>query len=239
MSAARPLRVLVVEDSESDYELLLMLLAGANYALDAERVEDERAMQAALAKGGWDVVISDHRLPRFSAHAALATLNAYGADIPFLIVSGAIGEEVAVEAMRAGADDYLMKDNLGRLEPALDRAIEVAASRRHRRETEAALAESEERFPDQYARWLDFEQGWEDGESYEAMARRVVATLLKLAESHEGERFVAVTHGGPIRAALAFAGGTTYAEARRRGPSVANVFLAEFAVESGAFRRLD
>src|SRR5262245_2351440 len=144
MSAARPLRVLVVEDSESDYELLLMLLAGANYALDAERVEDERAMQAALAKGGWDVVISDHRLPRFSAHAALATLNAYGADIPFLIVSGAIGEDAAVEAMLAGADDYIMESRLGRLVPAIERSLRNAEARRKRRDAEAEVLASRE-----------------------------------------------------------------------------------------------
>ena len=96
-----------------------------------------------------------------------------------------------------------------------------------------------ERVPEQLARWLDGGQGWEDGETYEQMANRVLPALLDLAAAHEGERILAVTHGGPIRAALAFADGTTYAEQRRRGPTIANVFLAEFAVESGRFRRLD
>jgi broad specificity phosphatase PhoE len=100
-------------------------------------------------------------------------------------------------------------------------------------------SEVEQRFPDQYARWLEGGQGWEDGETYEQMGKRVVAALLELAASHNGERILAVTHGGPIRAAFAFADGTTHAEARRRGPAIANVFVAEFVVRDGAFRRLD
>jgi broad specificity phosphatase PhoE len=99
--------------------------------------------------------------------------------------------------------------------------------------------EIEARFPEQFARWLDYDQGWEDGESYEGMGRRAVAVLLELAAAHEGERILAVTHGGPIRAAFAFADGTSHAEARRLGPRISNVFLAEFAVEGGALRRLD
>jgi probable phosphoglycerate mutase len=100
-------------------------------------------------------------------------------------------------------------------------------------------AEVEARFPEQLARWLDYDQGWEDGESYEEMGRRVVAALLELAAAHEGERILGVTHGGPIRAAFAFAGGTSHADARRLGPTIGNVFLAEFAVEGKALRRLD
>jgi broad specificity phosphatase PhoE len=99
--------------------------------------------------------------------------------------------------------------------------------------------EIEARFPEQFARWLDYDQGWEDGESYEGMGRRAVAVLLELAAAHEGERILAVTHGGPIRAAFAFADGTSHAVARRLGPRIGNVFLAEFAVEGGALRRLD
>lgn len=99
-------------------------------------------------------------------------------------------------------------------------------------------AEVEERFPDQFARWLAYGQGWDDGETYEEMGRRAVAALLELAVAHEGERVVAVTHGGPIRAAFAFADGTTHADARRLGPAIGNVFLAEFVAEDGALRRL-
>jgi 2,3-bisphosphoglycerate-dependent phosphoglycerate mutase len=100
-------------------------------------------------------------------------------------------------------------------------------------------AEIEARFPEQFARWLDYDQGWDDGESYEGMGRRAVAVLLELAAAHEGERILAVTHGGPIRAAFAFADGTSHADARRLGPRIGNVFLAEFAVEGEALRRLD
>jgi broad specificity phosphatase PhoE len=100
-------------------------------------------------------------------------------------------------------------------------------------------AEIEERFPEQYARWLDYEQGWEDGETYDAMAERVISALLELAAAHDGERVLAVTHGGPMRAASAFADRVTYAEARRRSPVVGNTAVLEFAVEAGALRRLD
>jgi broad specificity phosphatase PhoE len=100
-------------------------------------------------------------------------------------------------------------------------------------------AEIEERFPEQFLRWLDYEEGWEDGESYEEMGRRVIAGLLELAAAHEDQRILAVSHGGPLRAAYALADGITHAEARRRGPVVANAFVAEFAVEDGKFRRVD
>jgi broad specificity phosphatase PhoE len=100
-------------------------------------------------------------------------------------------------------------------------------------------AEVEQRFPEQFAHWLDYEQGWEDGETYAEMGRRAVTALLELAAAHVGERILAVSHGGPIRAAFAVADGTTYAEARRAGPTIGNVFVAEFGVEDGALRRLD
>ena len=99
--------------------------------------------------------------------------------------------------------------------------------------------EIETRYPEQFARWLDYDQGWEDGESYEEMGRRAVAALLELAAAHAGERVLAVTHGGPIRAAIAFADGISHADARRLGPRIDNVFLAEFVVEGEALRRLD
>jgi len=100
-------------------------------------------------------------------------------------------------------------------------------------------AEIELRFPDQYARWLGYGQGWEDGETYEQMAERVVRALLERAEERDGKRILAVTHGGPMRAASAFADRVSYAEARRRSPVVGNTAVLEFAVEAGALRRLD
>ena len=99
-------------------------------------------------------------------------------------------------------------------------------------------AEVEEHFPAQFTRWLNYGQGWEDGETYEEMGRRAVDALLRLAAAHDGERVLAVTHGGPIRAAFAFADGTTHAEARRLGPRIGNTFVAELAVADGAVRRV-
>jgi probable phosphoglycerate mutase len=98
-------------------------------------------------------------------------------------------------------------------------------------------AEVESRFPEQHARWLRHDRGWEDGETYEQMGARVVAALLDLGAAHDGERILAVTHGGPIRATIAFADSTSHAEARRRGPAISNVFLAEFAVEGAKLLR--
>ncbi|HEX3268847.1 MAG TPA: histidine phosphatase family protein [Gaiellaceae bacterium] len=99
--------------------------------------------------------------------------------------------------------------------------------------------EVERRFPEQYARWLDYGQGWADGETYEEMGLRVIAALFELTAAHDGERILAVSHGGPVRAAYAFADEITHAQARRRGPVVANAFIAEFAVEEGKLRRVD
>lgn len=99
--------------------------------------------------------------------------------------------------------------------------------------------EIEQRFPEQYARWHDYGQGWEDGETYEEMAERVIRTVLELAALHDRQRILAVTHGGPMRAASAFADRVTYAEARRRSPVVGNAAVLAFAVEEGALRRLD
>jgi PAS domain S-box-containing protein len=143
---APPLALIVIEDSPDDYALLVARLARGGRAVDALRVETPRALEEALSSRRWDAVISDHRLPQFTSHEALAIVRAHDGELPFLIVSGAIGEEVAVEAMRAGADDYLMKDKLGRLEPALSRAMEAAGARRRQRAAEQALVESEVRF---------------------------------------------------------------------------------------------
>ena len=145
VSDARFLKILVVEDAEADYELLRLALKRAGYTVESERVEDEAEMRAALAAQAWDVVISDHRLPTFSAHGALETLQSCGMDTPFIIVSGAIGEDAAVEAMRDGADDYILKDRLARLIPAVERSMRSAAARANQRAAEAALRESEAR----------------------------------------------------------------------------------------------
>jgi PAS domain S-box-containing protein len=133
------LRVLIVEDSDSDAALVARLLRKAGYDIHEERVESAAEMSAALARQVWDVVISDYALPQFDAPAALSLLQQAGLDIPFIVVSGTIGEETAVTMMKAGAHDYLMKDKLLRLAPAVAREMREAQSRRERRQAEEAL----------------------------------------------------------------------------------------------------
>jgi signal transduction histidine kinase len=131
-----PLRVLVVEDSEDDTLLLLVELKRAGYDTTWERVDTPEAMGAALERQTWDIVISDYAMPQFSMPAALKMLQDRGLDIPFVIVSGAIGEEAAVAAMRAGARDYIMKGNLARLTPVIERELAESELRRERRQME-------------------------------------------------------------------------------------------------------
>jgi PAS domain S-box-containing protein len=114
--------------------------------VESERVEDAAGMRAALAERTWDVIVSDYYLPQFGAPAALGILRDSGRDIPFIVVSGRMGEDTAVEMMKAGAHDYLLKDNLARLGPAVERELRDVGSRRERRRAEEALAASEARF---------------------------------------------------------------------------------------------
>ena len=140
------LRVLIVEDSESDAELIIRQLKKEGYEISFERVETAAAMKASLVKQPWDVVIADYKLPRFSAPAALTLLHESGLDIPFIVVSGTIGEETAVELMRSGAHDYVMKNNLSRLVSAVQRELQEAELRREHKRTEHKLYESEKRY---------------------------------------------------------------------------------------------
>jgi two-component system cell cycle sensor histidine kinase/response regulator CckA len=140
------LKVLVVEDSENDAELLLHALGRAGYKPSARRIETAAELEATLQQDRWDLIISDYVLPQFSGLEALKIVQRHGIDVPFIIVSGKIGEEVAVEALKAGAHDYLLKDRLTRLGPAIDRELREAAQRRRRREADQALRESEERY---------------------------------------------------------------------------------------------
>jgi len=134
------LRVLIVEDSEDDAALLLRELRRGGYEPVWERVQSALAMTEALDSQTWDVIIADYAMPQFSAPAALLVLQDSGLDLPFIVVSGTIGEDVAVETMKAGAHDYLMKDNLARLCPAIHRELRDAEVRGARRQAEHDLA---------------------------------------------------------------------------------------------------
>jgi len=139
----RELRILNIEDSKPDGDLLLHHLLRAGYQVIFERVETPADMRAALEERQPDVILCACTMPHFSAAAALAILRETGLDVPFILISGIVGEERAVQAMLAGAHDYLMKDNLARLVPALERELHEAENRRGRRVAEAALKASE------------------------------------------------------------------------------------------------
>jgi len=140
---SRPLRVLIVEDSEDDTILLMRALTKGGYAPEHQRVDTEGAMSAALDHQSWDIVIADYAMPRFDALSALRLTKERDPDLPFIIVSGRIGEAVAVAAMRAGAQDYIMKSNLARLCPAIERELKDAAVRRERRLAGEALQQAQ------------------------------------------------------------------------------------------------
>jgi PAS domain S-box-containing protein len=136
------LRVLIVEDREDDALLLLRALRRAGYDPMSERVDTAEAMNAALDRQPWDIVIADYALPEFSGLAALALVRARGLDLPFVLVSGSIGEDIAVAAMKSGAQDYIMKNNLTRLIPAVERELREAEVRQARKRAEETLQEN-------------------------------------------------------------------------------------------------
>jgi signal transduction histidine kinase len=139
----KPLRVIVVEDNEDDALLLALELRRGGWEPDLHRVQTPEGLRAALAAGPWDVVISDYAMPRFNGLEALRIVNQVGAgELPFLLVSGTIGEESAVEALKAGAGDFVVKQNLSRLVPAVEREMRDAQVRRERRESMEALRQA-------------------------------------------------------------------------------------------------
>jgi signal transduction histidine kinase len=137
--SARPLRLLLVEDSEDDAVLLLRELWRSGYDVSHVRVETREAMEQALAAGPWDVVVADYALPHFDGLSAFSMVRQRGLDLPFLIVSGKIGEDVAVAAMKAGVHDFVLKDRLGRLGPAVARELREAELRAERRKLQEQL----------------------------------------------------------------------------------------------------
>lgn len=142
---SKRLRVLIVEDSEDDVALLLLTLRKSGYDPVWARVDTAGAMEAALRDCEWDVVLSDYTMPAFNARSALALVQKRDADLPFIIVSGSIGEETAVEAMKAGAHDFFVKGQLARLAASIERELRDVDVRRERRRAIEALREVEER----------------------------------------------------------------------------------------------
>lgn len=140
---SKALKVLIVDDSEDDTILLVRELRHGDYDPQYLRVERPEAMKNALEKSAWDLVLSDFTMPHFNGMAALSVLQETGLDIPFIIVSGSIGEDVAVACMKAGASDYIMKNNLHRLVPAVARELAEAEGRRARRAAEEKLVAAE------------------------------------------------------------------------------------------------
>lgn len=141
-----PLNILIIEDSEDDALLLIGCFKRAGHVLDFMRVENAAATRQAMLARPWDAVLSDHSMPGFNALAALELMQELHLDLPFIIVSGVIDEETAIAAMRAGAHDYLSKDHLDRLVPAVEREIREAKNRTERRAALEAVQENEARF---------------------------------------------------------------------------------------------
>jgi two-component system, OmpR family, sensor histidine kinase VicK len=133
------LHALIVEDSEQDAALIVRALRRGGYDLSFQRVDTGPAMQAALAERYWDIVLTDYSMPQFHANDALAVIAKSGIDIPCIVVSGAVGEVTAVEVMRAGAQDFVLKHNLKRLLPAIGRELDAVRTRRERRAADAKL----------------------------------------------------------------------------------------------------
>jgi len=140
------LRVLLVEDREDDALLIVESLKGGGYEVLFERVDTEEAVRTALSGEVWDIILCDYSMPRFDIGHALSVIEEFGLDIPFIIVSGQIGEETAVACMKEGAHDYVMKENLSRLVPAIEREIKEAVVRQGKKRNEEALREAEERY---------------------------------------------------------------------------------------------
>ncbi len=140
------LRALIVDDSEDDALLIIRELKKSGYNSFYKRVETAGDMKKALQENQWDIILCDYKMPQFSAPAAIAVLKEAHLDIPIIIISGTIGEETAVECMRLGAYDYLMKTNLSRLCPAVSRELREAEIRNNKKKAEEALGQSEEKY---------------------------------------------------------------------------------------------
>ena len=174
------LKVLLVEDSPADAEIILRALKPLARRLEHERVVDEDGLRRALGEFSPHIVLSDYSMPGFGGQDALRVVTAVSPDIPFIFVSGTIGEDVAIDALQRGASDYVLKENLRRLQPAVERALRVAREKSERQRMERALQASEERFRsivESTADWM-----WEmDGGGQLTYSNRSVADILGYA----------------------------------------------------------
>ncbi len=180
----RPLRVLLVEDSDSDAILLERALARGGFDLTSRRVFTRDGMEKALAEQQWDLVLADHSMPQFSAPEALEMVKARGMDVPFIIVSGHIEDVTAVAAMRSGAHDYIMKDRLARLVPAVERELREAEMRHAERRAQEDLRRASEELEARVEqRTADLRDAYAELQRVFEERRRLEAELLEIAEN--------------------------------------------------------
>lgn len=142
MKETKIMKVLLIDDSEADAVLLIRELKKAGNEVEHRRIDTQEALEAALSEGGWDIILCDYVIPGWSGLEALSRVREHSIEIPVIMISGHVGEDVAVGAMRAGANDYIMKDNLRRLAPAVQREIREAAARGERKKIELELQET-------------------------------------------------------------------------------------------------
>ena len=145
MTRSEQLRVLIVDDSSDDAQLIVEALGAHDHEIVSCRVDEAQALRTALGSGSWDIVISDYSMPRLTSEEALRIVTELDPNLPFIVVSGVIGEEAAVEMMRLGALDYVMKDRLGRLLPAILRELRDADTRKRADAAETAMRELRDR----------------------------------------------------------------------------------------------
>ncbi len=207
-SSHKQLNVLIIEDSEIDAELMVRELQRFGYALSWRRVDGAMDLKQALFSRSWDVVLSDYSMPHLSGLEALEIVKSSRLDVPFVLVSGTIGEETAVKAMRAGANDYLLKDRMARLGPAVERELREAEGRRARKRAEDALRASEERLrlawettPDaltisrvEDGAYVDVNQGYVDLTGYSRLDVIGRSALELSFWEDSGHRHVLVNH---------------------------------------------
>ncbi|HYG24667.1 MAG TPA: response regulator [Verrucomicrobiae bacterium] len=183
-TSRRLLRVLLIEDSETDAFLLERALTKGGLRVQCRRLATSEEMTAALDESRWDVILADHSMPMFSATEALKLLQQRGVDVPFIIVSGHIEEETAVAAMKSGAHDYIMKDRLARLVPAVERELREAEMRQAQRECEAALRRAHDELELRVEqRTADLQEANVRLQSLLEERRRLETELLEIAEN--------------------------------------------------------